>query len=96
MSTSINSPKTVEQLQADYQVKREAARLYREAKGIREYPSDADPEYMRLLIERDTAYVEFKKEELPESTFNRLIAPVYDFKLRRYNLLLKSLTGGII
>lgn len=92
MSTSTT---TLEELRQEYESKATSAKKYATANFIFGL-DDADTTYLQLLIERDTAYFNYKKLEVGEPTFSRLHAPVINHRLGRYQDLLKSIKGMIV
>ena len=86
---------TLDTLKSEYETKSEAANNYKTINGISSLEC-ADSTYLQLLIDRDIAYLEYKKVEIGEPRFSSLHAPVINHRLRRYKDLLKDITGGIV
>ena len=86
---------TLEELKQEYESKAEAAKKYKIANLIFSL-EEADSHYLKLLIERDTAYKPYLRLKVGETSFKHLHEPVIDHRIQRYKGLLRSITGVIV
>lgn len=89
MNTTTSSPKTVEQLKKEYENHSTACKKYRLANCIHDL-TGADSTYLKLLIKRNKAELEYRK-----AAGQNIHLPRIRHQLQRYRTLL-SLIGVIV
>ena len=75
---------TLETLEKAYTKIHETRVNYEKAQQISDI-NDADATYLKLRLHELNAYREYKKEQLSAASFNRIHAPVIDYRISRVN-----------
>lgn len=81
---------TLDKLRKEYGKLRETRENYGTANLIFDL-NDADSTYIKLCLQEQKAYKELKKAELSEFKFNRLYAPVINYRIQNLENRLSNL-----